>query len=82
MYRNENSLAKRINTLEICSSYDQLCKKLLSNKQILAWILKSCVAEFAECSIQDIAEKYIEGGTSITAVSVCPDESEIGRAHV
>ena len=74
MYCNENLLAKRINTSETCSSYDQLCKKLLSNKQILAWILKSCVAEFAECSIQDIAEKYIEGGTGITAVSVCPDE--------
>lgn len=74
MYRNENSLAKRINTSEICSSYDQLCKRLLSNKQILAWILKDCVAEFAECSLQDIAEKYIEGRPGTTAVPMYPDE--------
>lgn len=74
MHRNENLLAKRINTSEICSSYDQLCKRLLANKQILAWILKGCVAEFAECSLQDIAEKYIEGRPGITAVPIYPDE--------
>ncbi len=74
MYSNENSLAKRINTSEICLSYDQLCKRLLANKQILAWILKGCVAEFAECSMQDIAEKYIEGCPGKTTVSLYPDE--------
>ncbi len=74
MHRNENLLAKRINTSENCSSYDQLCKRLLANKQILAWIQKGCVAEFAECSLQDIAEKYIEGRPGITAVPIYPDE--------
>ena len=74
MQHYENLLAKRINTSEICSSYDQLCKRLLANKQILAWILKGCVAEFAECSLQDIAEKYIEGRPGITVVPIYPDE--------
>lgn len=56
----ENSLALRISSMGIKKSYDEICKVLLSNRQILAWILQSCVEEFSGCSIQEIAEKYIE----------------------
>lgn len=43
------------------SMLDNLCKRIISNKRILAWIMKSCVEEYKECSIEDIEEKYIEG---------------------
>ena len=42
------------------ASYDALAKRILSRKVILARILKHCVAEFANCSLDDIAAKYIE----------------------
>lgn len=49
-----NILAKRIDTAGINASYDEACKRILANKQILAWILKTSVEEFRNCSIRDI----------------------------
>ena len=43
------------------ASYDTLAKRILSRKVILARILKYTVSEFADCSLEDIAGKYIEG---------------------
>ena len=57
----ETTLAQEIRTKEGKEKYDAACKRLLSQKIILAWILKSCVAEYQDCSVKDIAEKYIEG---------------------
>ena len=44
--------------------YDTLTKRLLSRKAILAHILKKDVEEFADCSITDIEDKYIEGDST------------------
>ena len=43
------------------SQYDDACKQILSEKYILAWIMKSCLEEYRDCDVRDIAEKYIEG---------------------
>ena len=43
------------------AAYDRLAKRFLARKSILAHILKHTVAEFADCSLQDIERKYIEG---------------------
>ena len=71
----ETALAQEIRTKEGKEKYDAACKKLLSHKIILAWILKSCVAEYRECSVEDIAEKYIEGTPEVSKVHVNPDET-------
>lgn len=73
--KTENTLAKRIETAGQNASYDSHCKRLLANKQILAWILKTCVVEFSDCSIKDIETKYIEGSPQIAEVTVHQDES-------
>ena len=39
--------------------YDQSAKNILSDKSILAHILKSTVSEFKDASIEDIANVYI-----------------------
>lgn len=54
---------------------DAACKKLLSHKVFLAWILKTCLAEYKECSVEDIVEKYIEGEPWIDEISVDSDET-------
>ena len=41
--------------------YDASCKRLLSYKIFLAWILKYCLDEYQDCDVTTIAEKYIEG---------------------
>ena len=71
----ENILSKDISLTEKKAAFDAACKRLLANKSILAWIMKDCVEEYRNCSIEDIAEKYIEGNPSISQTAVHPDET-------
>ena len=43
-----NKLSKMLSTAGEKAAYDNACKKLLSNKIILAWIMKSCLQEYRE----------------------------------
>ena len=70
----ENILAKNISSAGDKASYDAACKRLLANKVILAWIMKSCLQEYRDCDIQEIVEKYIEGEPDVAEVSVSIDE--------
>ena len=58
---------------------DASCKRLLSEKSILAWIMKSCLEEYRNCDVKDIAEKYIEGQPEVGIVPVAPDETNAAR---
>lgn len=55
--------------------YDESCKNILANKIILAWIMKSCMKEYKDCSICDIADHYIEGIPEISQREVHRDEA-------
>jgi hypothetical protein len=57
--------------------YDAACKKLLSQKYILAWIMKTCMAEYKDSTIADIAEKYIEGTPEVGSSPVDEDEPAV-----
>ena len=71
----ETTLAAGIRAADEESKYDAVCKELLSEKIILAWILKTCAVEFAECDVNEIAEKFIEGTPVISAEPVMRNES-------
>lgn len=71
----ENQLAHTITQTEFDSDYDKTAKKLLANKQILAQIMKGCVDEYRECSVDEIAEKYIEGTPEVGTVGVHVDDT-------
>ena len=45
--------------------YDDACKRFLCEKIILAWILKYSTEEFANISVEEIANTYIEGEPTI-----------------
>lgn len=70
----ESTLAKMISTAGEKAAYDRACKRLLANKIILAWIMKSCLEEYRDCEISEIASRYIEGEAQISEVAVHPDE--------
>ena len=70
----ENILAKNITVAGDKAAYDAACKRLLANKVILAWIMKSCLEEYKDLDINEIAEKYIEGEPQIAMTTVNPDE--------
>lgn len=57
------------------AAYDSLAKRFLARKSILAHILKHTVEEFAECSLQDIEQKYIEGEPTATINTIPLDDT-------
>ena len=71
----QNALANRIDTAGEMISYDEACKQVLSNKIILAWILKACVGEYYDYSVEEIADQYIEGEPEVSKGAVHVDET-------
>ena len=53
-------------------AYDEACKRVLSERGIMAHILKACTEEFKDCDLQDIAKRYIQGEPSISRIAVEP----------
>lgn len=50
--------------------YDAVCKEILSQKRILAWIMKECMAEYEGYSAEEIAHRYIENDLLVSSVPV------------
>ena len=67
------AMAQDIHATEGESAYDEACKKLLSYKIILAWIMKSSIEEYRDIPVEEIAEKYIEGSPAVSVEPVFPD---------
>ncbi|MES9635525.1 hypothetical protein [Megasphaera elsdenii] len=59
--------------------YDQAAKGVLSQKMVLAYILKRTVPEFESASLDDIANIYIEGTPEVSTVPVSKDKTNAGR---
>ena len=57
------------------AAYDAVAKSLLSRKIFLARILKRCVREFADCTIDDIENKYIEDKVEVGKIPIAPDKT-------
>ena len=70
----ETTIAQGLHITDDSAGYDAACKRVLSEKAILARIMKVCLEEYKDCDVNDIAEKYIEGQPQVSAVPVLPDE--------
>ena len=82
----KTSLASGIEVTKEKADYDAACKRLLSEKIILAWIMKSCLEEFRDIDVNVIAEKCIEGQSFVSEIPVAPDETGaviqgVGQEH-
>ncbi len=69
----ETTLARSLRVYDKQAAYAAAAKKLLSERIILAWILKYCVKEFQDCAIEEIAEKHIVGTVEIDETPILPD---------
>ena len=67
------SILQELETQE--AQYDEYVKRILSNRCILAWILKHTTEEFSEISIEQIAEECISEEISISKVRVMPGQT-------
>lgn len=70
----KSEIAKVIDTTDQETQYDNCVKRILSEKVILAWILKECVNEFRKYSILEIMNDCIEGAPKVSTVAVDQDE--------
>ena len=70
----ETTIAQGLHITDDSAGYDAACKRVLSEKAILARIMKACLEEYKDCAVNDIAEKYIEDQPQVSAVPVLPDE--------
>lgn len=68
-------IADDISATDQNAQYDAACRRLLSEKIVLAWIMKSCLDEYRDCDVKEIAEKYIESEPQVSKVAVAPDET-------
>ena len=57
------------------ATYDAAAKRFLSDKSILAWLLKYCVSEFKNYGITEIAEKYIGNDVEVGIIPIEPDKT-------
>ena len=73
-----NELSKALSVAEMKVQYDVQCRKVLAQKEVLAWILKNTAEEFQELSLEEI-EGCIEGMPEIAAVGVNPGETITGK---
>ena len=74
LIEQETSAAQGLRITNGRARYDSSCKRLLSEKPILARIMKAAMQEYQDCDVDDIAYKYIEGAPEISTVPVHPDE--------
>ena len=70
MVSGETLLSRNIRQAGVEARYDAACKKLLSHKIILAWIMKSCLDEYKHLDVLQIAANYIEGVPQIAEIGV------------
>ena len=67
----KNSLASALNIADAKAKYDENIKNILSDKEILAWLLKNAATEFADLTIEEIIG-CIEGEPEVSTVEVNP----------
>lgn len=74
MKRQKNALLNQIGIAGKNIQYDEQVKRVLSDKIILAWILKYSIHEFKNSFIEEI-ERAIEGTPEISVVPVYPGKT-------
>ena len=72
----QSVVAQTIDTTGQGAQYDACVKRLLSEKIILAWILKECVDEFQPYSVKQIMKDCIVGEPKISVAAVDQDEPD------
>ncbi|MBQ8509690.1 MAG: hypothetical protein IJ493_07265 [Clostridia bacterium] len=73
----DTEFARLVEEYGVEAAYDEVVKRLLSTRELLAWIMKGCVAEYKGCTVREIADCYIEGEPQVSSVPVRPEGEQI-----
>ena len=73
-----NEIAQNLKTADedAAARYDASARNLVAEKPVLAYILKSSLDEYAGYSVQEIAEKFIEGEPEVRQIAVHQDHPD------
>lgn len=71
----DTAIKEDLRATELAAELDNSCKRLLAHKSILAWIMKTCLQEYADVPVQEIADRYIEGSPQVGDIGVMPEQS-------
>jgi hypothetical protein len=72
----QTNLAQTIDVAAARARYDECAKKLLSYQVIAAWILRSCVKEFSQNSVQYIMDNCLKEKPEISTRAVHQDHPD------
>lgn len=65
----DTTIAQTLDITDNKTRYDEACKQILSEKIILAWIMKTCLEEYKSRTVEEIASQYIESTPQIGKAS-------------
>ncbi len=65
-----SEIAQNLDVAAERAKYDASARKLVAQKSVLAYILKSALDEFADIPVKQIAEEFIEGMPQISEAAV------------
>lgn len=71
----KSNIVKELGLAGECAQYDEHAKRILSNRWVLAWILKETTEEFAGLSVRKIAFGCIGKDVEISQVNLKPGET-------
>ncbi len=71
--KQKTTIAAGIDITAKQAAYDAVCKRLISEKFVLAWLMHSCLDEYRNTDVSTIAEKYIADQPLVNLVPVEPD---------
>lgn len=71
----DKQLYEDIDSVQQNPQKDAACKRLLAHKVFLAWIMKTCLKEYQNCSVDEIIEQYIEGEPWVNQIPIDKDKT-------
>ena len=74
-----SEIARTLDVAGAQAMYDASARKLVSQKAVLAYILKSTMDEFASVPVKQIAEELIEGSPRISEAAVHQDSPDAAQ---
>lgn len=77
MIKVETALSRDMSLIKDGRKLDELCKRVLSNKIVLSWIMKKCMDEYKNYEVSDILKNYIIGFPQVAKSAVHRDEKSL-----
>ena len=64
--KQQTGLAETLDMVAEKAKCDHCAKKILAFKAVSAWIVKDCVKEFSDCSVDYISEHCLSGDAEVS----------------